>query len=62
MLKLLWTKPKIRYPVGILAGAAVGFLYYQFIGCPTGGCPITSNLYLMLGFGGFFGYSLVSKP
>ena len=60
MLKSLWKNPKIRLPVGILAGAAAGFLYYLHIGCPTGGCPITSNLYLMLAFGGFMGYSFTA--
>ena len=28
---------------GILAGAAGGFLYYHFIGCSSGTCPITSH-------------------
>ena len=60
MLKSLWKNPKIRTPLGILAGAAAGFLYYSQIGCPTGGCPLTSNLYVMLAFGGFLGYTFVS--
>lgn len=60
MLKALWKNPKIRKPVGVLIGAGTGFLYYRYIGCPTGGCPITSNLYLMLAFGGYFGYSFAS--
>lgn len=29
--------------LGILAGAAGGYLYYHFIGCTTGSCPITSQ-------------------
>ena len=24
-------------------GASLGFTYYYFIGCQSGGCPITSN-------------------
>lgn len=28
---------------GLLAGAAAGYLYYYFIGCNSGTCPITSN-------------------
>lgn len=29
--------------VGILTGAIGGYLYYHFIGCATGTCPITSK-------------------
>jgi hypothetical protein len=29
--------------LGILIGAVVGFLYYYYIGCMTGTCPITSR-------------------
>lgn len=29
--------------VGILAGVAGGYLYWQQIGCVTGTCPITSS-------------------
>lgn len=29
--------------LGILIGAAAGYLYYHFIGCTTGSCPITSK-------------------
>ena len=28
---------------GILTGAVGGYLYYHFVGCTTGTCPITSN-------------------
>ena len=59
-LKELWSKRKVRYSAGIALGAGVGFLYYWTIGCPTGGCPITSNPYLMTGLGAWLGYSMVS--
>lgn len=29
--------------LGITLGAAGGFLYWNFIGCTTGTCPITSS-------------------
>ncbi|MGI6731631.1 MAG: DUF6132 family protein [Anaerovoracaceae bacterium] len=29
--------------IGIVAGALLGFLYYRFVGCSTGSCPITAN-------------------
>lgn len=28
-------------PVAI--GGVLGFIYYKFVGCSTGACPITSN-------------------
>lgn len=28
---------------GMLIGALGGFIYWKFIGCATGSCPITSN-------------------
>jgi hypothetical protein len=31
---------RLVYPV---IGGALGFLYYKFIGCSTGACPITAN-------------------
>lgn len=29
--------------LGILAGAVGGYMYYHFIGCTSGSCPITSQ-------------------
>lgn len=28
---------------GLVVGAVAGYLYYTFIGCTTGTCPITSK-------------------
>ena len=45
------TQPKKgrKTMVGVLVGAAIGgvlgFLYYRFVGCSTGSCPLTSNPY-----------------
>lgn len=33
----------LRISIGIVAGAALGYAYYYFIGCNGGTCPITSN-------------------
>lgn len=27
----------------VIAGGAAGYLYYRFVGCASGHCPITSN-------------------
>lgn len=35
----------ITYIAGGAVGALAGFLYYRFIGCRTGSCPLTSTLY-----------------
>jgi len=43
---------------GIVAGAAGGFLYYYFIGCTTGTCPLTSNPWLTMLWGATVGYLL----
>ena len=39
-------------------GAVGGFLYYYFIGCSSGSCPITSNPYISIVWGGVMGYLL----
>lgn len=45
----LWqkiTSKKIyRIAFGIVTGAGVGLLYWNFIGCTGGTCPLTSNPY-----------------
>lgn len=45
MLKAMKRIIKSRwFPVcGIILGAVGGFLYYQYVGCVTGSCSITSK-------------------
>jgi hypothetical protein len=31
--------------MGMVAGALVGLLYWKFVGCQSGTCPLTSNPY-----------------
>jgi hypothetical protein len=45
----------LPYLIGAAAGAALGFLYYRFVGCRTGACPLTSTLYGTLIYGGVIG-------
>lgn len=33
----------MKYLIGAVIGAALGFAYYKLIGCSTGACAITSN-------------------
>ncbi|MCI0515179.1 DUF6132 family protein [candidate division KSB1 bacterium] len=42
-----WLKKSLM----ILAGAGLGFAYYYFIGCTSGGCPISSNPWISTGYG-----------
>lgn len=42
--------------IGLLVGAAGGYLYYYFIGCQSGSCSITSNPYLSVAWGLILGW------
>lgn len=33
----------IRMVIGAAVGGLLGFLYYKFVGCASGTCPITSR-------------------
>ena len=46
------------YLILILLGVLGGFLYYYFIGCSSGSCPLKSNPWLMMMYGGLIGYIL----
>jgi hypothetical protein len=41
----------LKLIIGIIAGGAIGFAYYKFIGCSSGTCPITSNPYASIIYG-----------
>jgi hypothetical protein len=41
---------------GAVIGAAGAYLYYLFVGCATGTCPITSNPWLISLWGAVMGY------
>ncbi len=43
---------------GILVGILVGYIYYHYVGCLSGTCPITSNPYRMMIYGALVGYLL----
>ena len=43
---------------GIVVGLIGGYLYYYFIGCNSGTCPITSNPWVSTLYGGIIGYLL----
>ena len=51
-------KKNLLQIIGIIVGMAGGYLYYHFIGCSSGTCPITSNPYISVIYGGIIGYLL----
>lgn len=48
-------KTIILTTLGIVAGAISGYLYYHFIGCQTGSCPLTSQPVPTTLYGAFTG-------
>jgi hypothetical protein len=59
--QIAWKWSKRILP--IILGAVGGFLYYQYIGCVSGTCAITSNPWLSTGYGALIGAVFTSwKP
>jgi hypothetical protein len=53
-------KVSIHEIIGLMVGAAGGFVYYKTVGCSTGTCPITSNPWISTLWGTLIGYLLGS--
>jgi len=49
------------YILGILLGGIAGYLYWRFIGCNSGTCPITSKWYTTTLYGMLMGI-LIASP
>jgi hypothetical protein len=49
------------YIIGIVIGAIAGFLYWRFVGCSSGSCPITSKWYNTMLYGAIMG-ALLGSP
>ena len=41
--------------IGVAIGGTAGYLYYYFIGCNSGSCPITSNPWNSVFYGSLLG-------
>ena len=48
-------KGLLIYIIGAVLGAVLGFLYYKFVGCASGACPITSNPHISTVYGAILG-------
>lgn len=55
MLKTFFQKHILKI-AGIVTGSLGGYLYYHFVGCQSGTCPITSNPYISIVYGALLGY------
>ncbi|MBP6231414.1 MAG: hypothetical protein KA397_07180 [Paludibacteraceae bacterium] len=55
-----WVKQNILYIIGSIVGAIGGYIYWYFIGCDSGGCPITSSPYNSVIWGAIMGALLLS--
>ncbi len=47
--------------VSVALGGAAGFLYYKFVGCKTGACPLTGNPWISTLYGAFIGWMIVAR-
>lgn len=54
-------RPWAKTGLATLAGGALGYAYYHFIGCVTGTCPITANPIASTAYGMIVGL-LVTLP
>lgn len=46
---------------GAALGAVAGYLYYRFVGCVTGTCPLTSNPYISTLYGAVLGFVVAAR-
>ena len=59
--QLKWDKKyykifSLKSIIGTLVGLIAGLIYFYKIGCSSGSCAITSNIWLTLLWGGLMGY------
>lgn len=54
-MKVFMNKIWIKRISFVLLGFLGGYLYYYFVGCYSGTCPITGNPYISTLYGGLIG-------
>lgn len=50
-----------KWGIPVLLGGAGGFLYYKFIGCRTGMCPLTGNPWISTLYGALIGALIAGR-
>ena len=50
----------LKWIIGLVLGATIGFSYWYFIGCNTGTCAITSSPINSSLYGGLLGLLLIN--
>jgi hypothetical protein len=55
-----WIKKNILYFIGSIIGGIGGYVYWYFIGCDSGGCPITASPINSVIWGAMMGSLLLS--
>jgi hypothetical protein len=48
--------------LGITLGGLAGFMYFYFVGCRSGSCPITGSAWSSVIVGGLFGFFITNGP
>lgn len=56
----MWIKKQWLTIIGVVAGGLAGYLYWYYVGCDSGTCPITSSPRLSVLWGVAFGGLLFS--
>ena len=51
----------LRIIIGLVVGGGLGFAYYKFVGCSSGTCPLTSNPFISILYGGVVGALVASS-
>ena len=57
-MMIAFLKKNILPIIGLLVGAAGGYLYYYYVGCASGTCPLTSNPSISVLYGALMGFLL----
>jgi hypothetical protein len=61
MMKQFLKIPYLLTIIGVAVGALGGFLYWNFVGCSSGTCAITSVWYNSTAYGALMGGLLVNS-
>ncbi len=51
----------LRIAIGAVLGGGLGFVYYKFVGCTSGTCPLTSSPIISTLYGALVGTLLAAS-